>query len=252
MGSDSATHIDDSIVLWLTSVAGRSAAFDSFMEILLHAELTNGALVISIFWWYWFRPTDPPSTQRTREYLLCTMAAAALSLFAARVLALTLPFRLRPRFEPALHLVWPPVAPGALIFVHWSSFPSDHAVMFSALATGLCFVSWRVGAAALLFAACVVSFPRVYVGLHYPTDVLAGLGLGALVAYCANAIAVSRRLAARVLLQEQRSPQGFYVAMFIVTFQFATMFNTLRSAARHAFLLGGRLLAAALANLSGH
>ena len=207
----------------------------------LPREQTNGALIISIIWWYWFRQSDRATTQRTREQLLGTMFAAGVGLFAARFLAATLPFRLRPRFEPGLHLVWPD-APTSLGLVDWSAFPSDHAVMFSALAVGLCFVSWRMGLAALVYAILIVSFPRVYFGIHYPTDIIAGLALGALVAYCTNGVAVRRQLFGRVLLWEQRSPQVFYVGLFVVTFQFATMFNSVRQGARAVF----RLLATAL------
>jgi membrane-associated phospholipid phosphatase len=60
------------------------------------------------------------------------------------------------------------------------SFPSDHAVMAGAVAAGLWIVSHRLGygvaALAVLLAAT-----RVYVGAHYPGDVVAGLALGALV-----------------------------------------------------------------------
>jgi undecaprenyl-diphosphatase len=241
MWSNSATRIDDIVVRWLTSLVGRSATFDTAIYLLSRGGATEGAFVMSIFWWYWFRQTEPSTTQRTREHLLCTMFAGAIGLFAARFLALTLPFRVRPRFEPALHLVWP-ATPASLSYVDWSAFPSDHAVMFSALAAGLCFVSWRAGLGALFFAVFIVSFPRVYFGLHYPTDILAGVAIGVLAAYCLNGVAARRQLASRVLLWERRSPQCFYVALFVVTFQFANMFSDLRYAARAAYYLGGRLL----------
>lgn len=242
---DSAAHIDGGILRWLTSLVGRSATFDKMMEILSHGGETRSALVMSIFLWYWFRQTDSTTTQRTREHLLCTMFAALVGLFAARTLALTLPFRLRPRFDPALHLVFPD-APASMIFVNWSAFPSDHAVMFSTLAAGLCFISWRVGLGVLCFAILIIGFPRVYFGLHYPTDILAGVALGLLFGYCMNGIAVRRLFIGRVLLWEKRSPEAFYVAMFIIALQFATMFNALREGAQAAFGVGGRLLAAAL------
>lgn len=251
MWSNSSTRIDDIVLRSLTALIGRSAAFDDIMEILSHGSFAIGALVMTIFWWYWFRQSNPATTQRTREHLLCTMIASAAALFVARALALTLPFRLRPRFEPALHLVWP-AAPDSLMFMDWSAFPSDHAVMFSALAVGLCFVSLRVGLVLLLLAVLIVSLPRVYYGIHYPTDVIAGLGLGALFGYCGNASAVSRRFAGRMLLWERRWPQGFYAALFVVTLEFATMFDGVRSAAHAAFHIGGRMLAAILAGLSGH
>jgi undecaprenyl-diphosphatase len=241
MWSNFATRIDDIIIGSVTSSIGRSATFDGVMEALAHGEMVNGAFVMAIFWWYWFRPSDAATTQRTREHLLCTMIAAAAGLFVARALARTLPFRTRPRFEPALHFVWP-AAPNSLIYADWSAFPSDHVVMFSALAVGLWYVSRRMGLALLLFAVFIVGFPRVYYGMHYPTDVLAGAALGAVFACCANGIAASRRLAGRILLWEPRSPQGFYVALFVVTFEFATMFNSVRSAAGAAFRALARLL----------
>jgi undecaprenyl-diphosphatase len=74
--------------------------------------------------------------------------------------------------------------PGALVLVARStdwSFPSDHSVMAGACAVGLLIATRRLGVVAAL-AAVLMAAARVYVGAHYPLDVLAGLVLGALVA----------------------------------------------------------------------
>ena len=60
------------------------------------------------------------------------------------------------------------------------AFPSDHAVMAGAVAAGLWLVSRRLSAVAAV-AAVVMAVTRVYVGAHWPGDVLAGLLLGAVV-----------------------------------------------------------------------
>ena len=74
--------------------------------------------------------------------------------------------------------------PDALVLVKRSTdagFPSDHATMAGAVATGLFLVSRRLG---LVAGGCAVlmALARVYVGVHYPRDVLAGLLVGSAVA----------------------------------------------------------------------
>ena len=74
--------------------------------------------------------------------------------------------------------------PTALTLIHHSTdagFPSDHATAAGAGAAALVFVSWQLGVLAWVIAL-LIAFSRVYVGVHYPQDVLAGLGLGAVVA----------------------------------------------------------------------
>jgi membrane-associated phospholipid phosphatase len=62
------------------------------------------------------------------------------------------------------------------------SFPSDHAVAAGAVAAGLVLAHRRLGAVAIV-AAVVMAAARVYVGAHYPGDVMAGLLLGAVVVW---------------------------------------------------------------------
>ncbi len=74
--------------------------------------------------------------------------------------------------------------PGAILLVPPTtdfSFPSDHAVMAGAAAVGVLLASRRWGRVAVA-AGLLMAFARVYVGAHYPQDVVAGLAVGALVA----------------------------------------------------------------------
>lgn len=61
------------------------------------------------------------------------------------------------------------------------SFPSDHATFAGAVAVGLLFVHRKVGIVAVA-AAVLMAFARVYIGVHFPIDVLAGLAVGGIVA----------------------------------------------------------------------
>ena len=67
-----------------------------------------------------------------------------------------------------------------------ASFPSGHASTSFAAATMLS-LAFPPLAPALYLLAAAVAFSRVYVGVHYPLDVLAGAALGTLVAFALRA-----------------------------------------------------------------
>jgi membrane-associated phospholipid phosphatase len=64
---------------------------------------------------------------------------------------------------------------------HDASFPSGHATASFACATILTFHAPRAAPAFFLLAAAI-AWSRVYVGVHYPLDVLGGAVLGILIA----------------------------------------------------------------------
>jgi undecaprenyl-diphosphatase len=72
------------------------------------------------------------------------------------------------------------------------SFPSAHAANSFAMAT---VVSWRLSKFAPLFflIAAAVAYSRVYVGVHYPFDTIAGAVLGALLGRLAIWLVVAVR-----------------------------------------------------------
>jgi undecaprenyl-diphosphatase len=61
------------------------------------------------------------------------------------------------------------------------SFVSDHATMAMAIAVGLFVANRKFGLAAIALAL-LEGFCRVYMGVHYPTDVIGGFALGTAVA----------------------------------------------------------------------
>jgi undecaprenyl-diphosphatase len=69
-----------------------------------------------------------------------------------------------------------------LYVVHSSSFPAGHAATAFAGATLLSYIAPRAAPGFLLLAAAI-GYSRVYVGVHYPSDVLAGALVGAVIGF---------------------------------------------------------------------
>lgn len=83
------------------------------------------------------------------------------------------------------------VMPHVLVLVSRStdaSFPSDHAVMAGAAAAGVLLAHRKLGLVATGLALLMAA-TRVYVGAHFPLDVVAGLAVGAVVALTSYAAA---------------------------------------------------------------
>jgi undecaprenyl-diphosphatase len=87
----------------------------------------------------------------------------------------------RPRPFEAHHEIHP------LYTVHSSSFPAGHAATSFAGATLLAYLAPR-GRLLFFALAVAIGFSRVYVGVHYPGDVLGGAAIGAVVALAAIAV----------------------------------------------------------------
>jgi undecaprenyl-diphosphatase len=109
-----------------------------------------------------------------------------------------------------------------------TAFPSDHAVLAIALVAIVWGASRRLGLVALAWAVFGISFPRVYFGFHWPTDLIAGglIGLGG--------VAVMRRVPlpragwSWLTRLERSSPALVTIGLFLVAYECTVSFDSTR------------------------
>lgn len=217
---------DAAIMRYINQLSQHSRALDTSLELFCGNHLLKGGVIVTITWWLWFRRDELQSEKR--EHIVATFISCILGIVLARVLALTLPFRSRPLHEKDLSFVLPyGVSPTAL--EDWSSFPSDHCVLFFALSTGISFVSGRLGALALFYTTLFIAFPRVYTGFHYPTDIIAGAVIGIAIALLSNMYLVHSTRLKWITTFSHSEPGIFYSLFFLFTYQIADMFDSSRA-----------------------
>jgi membrane-associated phospholipid phosphatase len=138
--------------------------------------------VAAIALWLLARPGGNPKWKLASA---SSLGAAALALLVNRVIAGVWD-RERPfAAHPSAH-VWGGRS-------HDPSFPSDHATGAFALAFGIWLYD-RTAGTVLLVLAAIMGFARVYVGTHYPGDVIAGALIGVGVATVLHLLPTRRAL----------------------------------------------------------
>ena len=224
--------MDVEILLYVNSFLGASDKFDYNYRLLANNELTKSLPLITLFWVFWF--LRPREGYPYREKVLASGCIAIVAIVVGRVLAVALPFRERPIHDASVQsLIEGPVS--TRVLEGWSSMPSDHAVLFAALC--LCIFSMHKLTGLLISCYCfaVVLLPRIMYGLHWPSDVLVGILVG-----CATTALllppISRAFRASGALEFLvRREAILYPAMFLLSFQMATMFKAAREMADLAF-----------------
>ena len=204
---DSLAALDASIFRSLNDYCGWSPTLD---RIVVHMEVLKGSIFMGIVGVLWFQPD--PDQPRRRQTIIIIILSTALALVFNRALSTLLPFRSRPMYSIGANA---PTLEWHADLEHWSSFPSDNATYLFAIAAGFWLISNRWGFVFGIFAACA-TLARVYLGIHYPGDILVGALIGIVTSLAVNRDSIRQLIAAPLLAWESRYPAWFYGLFFLV------------------------------------
>jgi undecaprenyl-diphosphatase len=163
---------DEKILLWLNGLVGRVPPFDEFMSVIGDDFFIVTCLALSIIA-LWFGARN--SSQRKRNQRAVVAAALAVALTCLWILLANDIFH-RPR-PSEVHTI------SLLGYLRIdTSFPSEFAALAFAFATAV-WMENRTAGIAIGFLAFFWCFGRVYCGIHYPSDIVAGALIGILTAF---------------------------------------------------------------------
>lgn len=164
--------LDHTLLLWITGLAGRFGPLDWIASHLANDFFIPAAMAL-IASGLWF--TGKTKDERRRNQWGFIYAVVGLG-FSALVVQLVNNnyFRARP------YVAFPQLIPQVQRLFYEptvSSFPSFPAAVTFAFAFGIWLENKRMGVI-LFYMAALMSLARIYVGIHYPTDILAGAAIG--------------------------------------------------------------------------
>ena len=215
---------DRTVVLWLNQFVGRSDLLDRTADGLVSTYLISSMLLVACICYLWFRKAGALRGTE-RQMIIAEFMGICFAGPVSRVLQLLLRFHPRPFHTPDLHFHVPAIVDPAE-FNLWSSFPSDHAALYYALAFMILLHSRALGIAAMVVSSAAV-LPRVYLGYHWPSDILGGAVVGVL------CVLACRRATPWVVISkvtgwEKNAPYMFYTAAFLICYQIGTLFEETR------------------------
>jgi len=170
IADSSSRSLDYTLFHSINGLAGRSGSLDALMIGSAKYLPIVFALALVALWLSW-RPRNQQGA-----FLAGVSALTALGL--GQLIGKAFP-RPRPYLSHSVNQLIPPSLD--------TSFPSDHAILGFAVAVMVWRYNRRAGVA-LLVLATLMAIARVFVGAHYPGDVLGGAVLGALTSSAVEAL----------------------------------------------------------------
>lgn len=214
--------VDQIFSLWLNQFSHQFPRLDHFLYMLAENSLLKGGIVFSVFYYVWWNIHSLKLVEH-RKVLITTIIAAFLAEITTIILSVYLPYRARPFTGKDISFSMP-----FKVDVWWSktisSFPSDHATLFTVLGLGIFLCNKKLGWLVNAYILVFIFMPRLYLGFHYLSDVVSGVLIGSSFFFFALKSAKINKLSAVILSFSEKKPFLFYPLLFLISYQLVDLF----------------------------
>jgi len=219
-------EFDATLMHFLNSFSRKSWLFDYSVSFIANNTFMRAGLITPMLVWLWFRSDD--KLIETRESVIATTFFTFVALVFVKTLRFFLPFRPRPLHNPYLVFKLPYGVDSHTLY-EWSSFPSDTAAYFFAISIGLFQISRFLGSIAIFYSFVVACLTRIYLGYHYPTDIIGGIFIGMIFGSIAAKPEIRKAIAHFPMIWLRHHRQAFYTCFFIVFVELTNILEDIKN-----------------------
>jgi undecaprenyl-diphosphatase len=174
-------NLDYQLFKIINDLAGKLMIFNPLMRILA-ADAEYLFYIIIVIYWF-------TRVRQNRKMVIESLLSACIALGISGIIA-HFYYRDRPFIT---HTVYQLIKHPAN-----ASFPSDHATGAFVIATAIWLFRKKDGKIWLLLALCI-ALSRIWTGVHYPSDVIAGAFIGSVSAFIVHRLFAKSLYASRLL-----------------------------------------------------
>ena len=170
-------HLDQNIFLWISGLAGLWGPLDRAASLLANDYFIPAAIAMIAFG-LWFTGRTSQERRQNQWGFIYAVTGVGCSSLAVTVMNIFY-------FRPRPYVVFPQVLTQVNRLFYQptvSSFPSYSAALTFAFAFGIWLTNKKFGWVLICLAA-LMSIARIYVGVHYLSDILGGSIIGILITY---------------------------------------------------------------------
>lgn len=163
------------VLKWLFGLVPHHSRTDTFFQFLAANHLVSTWVFAAAFYWFW--QCQHENKQLRRAQLLQIVIAFAIAVFITLVIRPWIAWP-APVLNPRFQALYPQYLWG---LGSYDCFPSHSTLADFIVAAGIWRLNRRVSVVLCLWVLMGISLPRIFVGGHYPVDVIASIALDLIV-----------------------------------------------------------------------